>query len=251
LQIQYFKSLRNKIPYEEFNISNNISNIKIIGEDRFIYTSNNELYLYNDSEITHLLTAYDSICFFDYSSFSHTGIAYCSGNIFYFIQQEQKFIQENLVDSVRYVNLLNDKVTVVSGQKKFFVFDLYGNKLNDINFKTNIVSCFTDNSQLYILCSDGKLYQYISVTDSFSLICKNLTTSEGRVHKINSSTYFIYSDYISIYYFDISEPKYQKKITFLNRIKQYSINNEMLVALCYDGNYYFHNLKSHNQFNLK
>lgn len=95
------------------------------------------------------------------------------------------------------------------------------------------------------------IYKYSLDTNDVAEICGYPKDKENSIFNEGRTVYYAFADNTNLSYFNLNSPKDLKTISYLNRIHSFIISNKMLVVLCFDGVYYFRDLSSGNEFELK
>ncbi len=250
LQIEYFKSLLNKTPYTILELEEAISNIEVLSENRFVYSAGNKILYCNDSDIESIMEIDDTINCFHYNETTGVCVASSNSNIVYIIKPFQNLMLHNLTDSIEYIKVLGNKIIIISKHNRISILNNDGDILKQFELDNGILECYSDNSQIYLQCSDSLIYRYEPEIDSIFPVLQNLYPKNGRVFTSFNSNYFAVNKNTSVSYFNLNNSNDTITINYLNRIKDFTISDAMLVALCYDGNFYFHSMKTNNDFVL-
>ena len=251
MQIVYYKSLIDKTPYEDKKLDTTISNVKILDENRFVFSTTNEILHRYGSKEKSLLLINDTINCFDYNEKSHICAAHGEDSTLYIIQPTQDTSLKYFSDSITYIKVFIDKIIIVSRPNNFSILNMDGEILKQLKLGSTIINCFSDENQTFLICSDSIIYKYDPDLDSISPVCQKTHPNNGKIFINSNSIFYTTNNNTSITYFNFSNPVDTLTISYLNKIRDHTICNKMLVVLCYDGNYYFRNLETNNEFVLK
>lgn len=121
LQIQYFESLIDEIPYKEDTINDRLHAVSVFDESEYVYSTSNELIFSSNNNIEKLIIVEDSIHSFNYNFGNDIGIVKTKSNSLHIVNSPQYFVLNKISDSITGINVLDDRIAIILNYQKILI----------------------------------------------------------------------------------------------------------------------------------